>query len=147
MTSFFSSKKSPKETLSSLSKIFQTKVKKNKTQTKDYLRVNHAGLSFCILHIKIAFCFYNYCYSSDWFCSISEAPFQHRCVLFGRVICKHRCDGEMCRSIAAAAAAAKMLQLCPTLCDPLDGSPLGSTVPRILQARTLEWVAISFFNA
>ena len=54
----------------------------------------------------------------------------------------------MCRSIAAAAAAAaKMLQLCPTLCDPLDGSPLGSTVPGILQARTLEWVAISFSNA
>ena len=46
-----------------------------------------------------------------------------------------------------AAAAAKSLQLCPTLCDPIDGSPLGSTVPGILQARTLEWVAISFSNA
>ena len=46
-----------------------------------------------------------------------------------------------------AAAAAKSLQLCPTLCDPIDGSPLGSPVPGILQARTLEWVAISFFNA
>ena len=45
------------------------------------------------------------------------------------------------------AAAAKSLQSCPTLCDPIDGSPLGSTVPGILQARTLEWVAISFFNA
>ena len=42
-----------------------------------------------------------------------------------------------------AAAAAKSLQLCPTLCDPTDGSPLGSSVPGILQARTLEWVAIS----
>ena len=41
---------------------------------------------------------------------------------------------------AAAAAAAKPLQLCPTLCDPIDGSPPGSTVPGILQARTLEWV-------
>ena len=39
----------------------------------------------------------------------------------------------------AAAAAAKSLQLCPTLCDPIDGSPLGSSVPGILQARTLEW--------
>jgi len=46
-----------------------------------------------------------------------------------------------------AAAAAKSLQLCPTLCDPKDGSPLGSPVPGILQARTLEWVAISFSNA
>ena len=44
----------------------------------------------------------------------------------------------------AAAAAAKSLQSCPTLCDPIDGSPLGSSVPGILQARTLEWVAISF---
>ena len=48
---------------------------------------------------------------------------------------------------AAAAAAAKSLQLCPTLCDPRDGSPPGSPIPEILQARTLEWVAISFSNA
>ena len=46
----------------------------------------------------------------------------------------------------AAAAAAKSLQLCPTLCDPIDGSPPGSPIPGILQARTLEWVAISFSN-
>ena len=45
------------------------------------------------------------------------------------------------------AAAAKSLQSCPTLCDPIDGSPPGSAVPGILQARTLEWVAISFSNA
>ena len=45
------------------------------------------------------------------------------------------------------AAAAKSLQSCPTLCDPRDGSPAGSLVPGILQARTLEWVAISFSNA
>ena len=49
--------------------------------------------------------------------------------------------------IHTAAAAAKSLQLCPTLCDPIDGSPLGSPTPGILQARTLEWVAISFSNA
>ena len=48
---------------------------------------------------------------------------------------------------AAAAAAAKSLQSCPTLCDPIDGSPPGSPVPGILQARTVEWVAISFSNA
>ena len=47
----------------------------------------------------------------------------------------------------AAAAAAKLLQLCPTLCDPIDGSPPGSTIPGILQVRILEWVAISFSNA
>ena len=46
-----------------------------------------------------------------------------------------------------AASPAKSLQSCPTLCDPIDGSPLGSSVPGILQARTLEWVAISFSNA
>ena len=49
--------------------------------------------------------------------------------------------------INAAAATAKSLQSCPTLCDPIDGSPPGSTVPGILQARTLEWVAMSFSNA
>ena len=49
--------------------------------------------------------------------------------------------------ILAAAAAAKSLQSCPTLCNPIDGSPPGSPVPGILQARTLEWVAISFSNA
>jgi len=48
---------------------------------------------------------------------------------------------------AAAAAAAKSLQSCPTLCDPIDGSPKGSSVPGIFQAKTLEWVAISFSNA
>ena len=46
-----------------------------------------------------------------------------------------------------SAATAKWLQSCPTLCDPIDGSPLGYPVPGILQARTLEWVAISFSNA
>ena len=47
----------------------------------------------------------------------------------------------------SSAAAAKSLQSCPTLCDPTDGSPPGSPVPGILQARTLEWVAVSFSNA
>ena len=46
----------------------------------------------------------------------------------------------------AAAAAAKLLQSCPTLCDPIDGSPPGFPIPGILQARILEWVAISFSN-
>ena len=53
--------------------------------------------------------------------------------------CKRICYGS--------AAAAKSLQSCLTLCDPIDGSPPGSAIPGILQARTLEWVAISFSNA
>ena len=61
-------------------------------------------------------------------------------------------DGEMKDNsnligITKAAAAAKSLQSCLTLCDPIDGSLTGSPVPGILQARTLEWVAISFSNA
>ena len=56
--------------------------------------------------------------------------------------------GFKCKmTAAAAAAAAKSLQSCPTLCNPIDSSPPGSTVPGILQARTLEWVAISFSSA
>jgi len=54
--------------------------------------------------------------------------------------------GSLCISLSAAAAA-KSLQSYPTLCDPIDGSPPGSPTPGILQARTLEWVAISFSNA
>ena len=50
-------------------------------------------------------------------------------------------------TILDTATAAKLLQSCPTLCDPIDGSPPGSAIPWILQARTLEWVAISFSNA
>ena len=50
-------------------------------------------------------------------------------------------------SMGVSAAAAKLLQLCPTLCDPIDGSPPGSPIPGIFQARILEWVAISFSNA
>ena len=55
----------------------------------------------------------------------------------------------MCSQVEAmpAAAAAELLQLCPTLCDPRDSSPPGSPVPEILQARTLEWVVIYFSNA
>ena len=59
----------------------------------------------------------------------------------GRVALWEERDG------GAAAAAAKSLQFCPTLCDPIDGSPPGSPVPGILQARTLEWLAISFSSA
>ena len=54
---------------------------------------------------------------------------------------------KLSNSLLAAAAAAKSLQSCPTLFDPIDGSPRGSPIPGILQARTLEWAAISYSNA
>ena len=59
-------------------------------------------------------------------------------------VCAHCTMTESCdlQKQAAAAAAAKSLQSCPTLFDPIDGSPLGSSVPGILQAKILEWVAI-----
>ena len=53
----------------------------------------------------------------------------------------------MPRNLTTPAAAAKSFQLCPTLCDPIDGSPRDSPVPGILQARILEWVAVSFSSA
>ena len=68
----------------------------------------------------------------------------------GRCHVKCSYDNKIKKSVriaAAAAAAAKLLQSCLTLCDPIDGSPPGSPVPGILQARTLEWVVISFSNA
>ena len=60
---------------------------------------------------------------------------------------QHNIEEEQSQKIDAAAAAAKLLQSCPTLCDPIDSLLPGSSVPGILQARTLEWVAISFSNA
>ena len=59
----------------------------------------------------------------------------------------HKAGTHKAAAAAAAAAAAKSLQSCPTLCDLIDGSPPGFPVPGILQARTLDWVAISFSNA
>ena len=78
----------------------------------------------------------------------------HLCIL--AVLGLHRCTGFslvmesehlLATASLVAAAAAKSLQSCPTLCDPIDGSPPGSAILGILQARTLEWVAISFSNA
>ena len=61
------------------------------------------------------------------------------------IVCLHQHGQNACKS--AAAAAAKLLQSCLTVCDPIDGSPTDSPIPGILQARILEWVAISFSNA
>ena len=84
--------------------------------------------------------------------SSSGACFQEPGLRSLWVKCLHAalCFYLVCESqnhLAAAAAAAKSLQSCSTLCNPIDGSPPGSPIPGILQARTLEWVAISFSNA
>ena len=65
---------------------------------------------------------------------------------FGELILSQRLKLSL-YAAAAAATPAKSLQSCPNLCDPIDGSPPGSPIPGILQARTLEWVSISFSNA
>ena len=64
-----------------------------------------------------------------------------------RLLLMHEMTWMDSKGNVAAAAAAKSLQLCPTLCGPIDGSPPGSPVPGIVQARTLEWVAISSSDA
>ena len=64
----------------------------------------------------------------------------------GGGVCSHP-SSSLCGKTMSSLAAAKSLQSCPTLCDPIDGSSPGSSVPGILQARILEWVAISFSNA
>ena len=68
-------------------------------------------------------------------------------IVFGAGLCEVICSLAAPMNSIAAAAAAKSLQSCPTLCDPRNGSPPDSSIPGILQARTLEWVAISFSNA
>ena len=76
--------------------------------------------------------FLSLCAICQGLCSLSVPGIQERVELY---------------AILRTAAAAESLQSCPTLCDPIDGSPPGSPIPGILQARTLEWVAISFSNA
>ena len=78
---------------------------------------------------------------NSWNSSTSKIEYILKCFIFQKNV-KYTKQNKR-----AAAAAAKSLQSCPTLCDPTDGSPPGSPIPVILQARTLEWVAISFSNA
>ena len=75
----------------------------------------------------------------DSTCQGATKPVHHQCWAYAL-------ESSCCNYIIPAAAA-ESLQSCPTLCDPIDGSPPGSPVPGILQARTLEWVVISFSNA
>ena len=76
-----------------------------------------------------------------------KAYFNYPSLLNGILLVERHCKPRGNSGFCWSAAAAKSLQLCPTLCDLRDGSPLGSSVLGILQARTLEWVAISFSNA
>ena len=93
---------------------------------------HHFSNSICLLPISVLH-FGNSCNISRFFISI----------IFVVVICDQRSLMLLPLLVKVAAAAAKSLQSCPTLCDPIDSSPPGSTIPGILQARTLEWVAIS----
>ena len=84
----------------------------------------------------------------EWDCQV--AMVRHQCGLHTEptlLEIRLRCSPPPSADPKDHAAAAKSLQSCPTLCDPIDGSPPGSPVPGILQARTLEWVAISFSTA
>ena len=88
---------------------------------------------FVFLNFWIKVCFVWYKYSNP---SFSWFPLAWNIFIHSYILGTY--------AAAAAAAAAKLLQSCSTLCDPIDGSPPGSPIPGILQARTLEWVAISF---
>ena len=78
--------------------------------------------------------------------SLSIFIYQTEILLFIHSFTKYLLHGYHFAGTEVYAAAARSLQSCPTLCDPIDGSPPGSPVPGILQSRTLEWVAISFSN-
>ena len=82
-------------------------------------------------------------------CSLSESAWVTKvfCLFVGLIFTSSKSELYSEELSSAAAAAAKSLQSCPTLCDPIDGSPPGCPVLGILQARTLEWVVISFSNA
>ena len=70
--------------------------------------------------------------------------YKHIIIYYVIIIWEIIANVQQLMAVATAAAAAKSLQSCPTLCDPIDGSPPGSPVPGILQARTLEWVASGY---
>ena len=88
-----------------------------------------------------------FCYFVHFYWISSFSTFSYVWEKFKRDCYHHKVTYCACSLTLVAAAAAKSLQSCPTLCDPIDGSPPGSPILGILQARTLEWVAISFSNA
>ena len=121
---------------------------KNKNKIKLYLhrkiyffRLNKRKIPFSISF----FMFYNRINSLKKRLKMINSKIKK--LIYMRPIMRESFSRQVDMKSAAAAAAAKSLQSCPTLCDPIDGNPPGSPVPGILQARTLEWVAISFSNA
>ena len=119
--------------------------------TSFYVFVGHLYVlvALCILKIEFFFFLLLTCVSYLHILGINplricfEKYFSHStgCLFIFMLLCR---SFLVLYSSAAAAAAAKLLQSCLTLCDPINGSPPGSPVPGILQARTLEWVAIAF---
>ena len=83
---------------------------------------------------------------ASWFVICTVGELVHFPLVWHNLLPPSKLASKQYTGQCCAAAAAKSLQSCPTLCDPIDGSPPGSPVPGILQARTLEWVAISFSN-
>ena len=112
----------------------------------------------CTAHVSLSLCFTRHVNGSK-FTALSPQPLYLWCYIYTdtdlvhpnlsqlRILNFKKFKNMFQRSLNMSAATAKSLQSCPTLCDPIDGSPVGSPSPGILQARTLEWVAISFSNA
>ena len=109
--------------------------------TKSWTWLNNGAHMHADIHIKV--------FRVNVFLSLRYIPMSGIAESYGNAVFNFWGNVKLFTKVAAAAvaAAAKSLQLCLTLCDPIDGSPSGSPVPGILQARTLEWVAISFPNA
>ena len=100
-----------------------------------------------LLPVSNSSCLFIWCQPLDANCYTVLLYFLRYCKIKNVFFIYYLCEKYFIYSTVISAAAAKSLQLYPTLCDPIDGSPPGSSIPGILQARTLEWVAISFSNA
>jgi len=111
-------------------------------------------LVFWILSFKLAFSLSSFTFIKRLLIPLHYLPvgwchlhIRWLLTFFSTVLIPACASSSLAFCIMYSAAAAKSLQSCPTLCDPIDGSPPGSSIPGILQARTLEWVAISFSKA
>ena len=124
-----------------------------RSNLKELVRHYHNGWrkkKFVIASVTLEIVQLHYWFAEDFYWQKVILSIFHLSVLASfKSLYTIQSKGDICYllSAAAAAAAAKSLQSCPTLCNPIDGSPPGSPVPGILQARILEWVAISFSNA
>ena len=113
-------------------------VAKSQTCLSDWTELNWIILQWNLLHI-----FNTSKFHFLWKQVVIKYYLSHRFVVHEPRHGMHLAKSQISLTVAAA----KLLQSCPTLCDPIDSSPPGSPIPGILQARTLEWVAISFSNA